>query len=121
MGPATPSDEARAREERIRAFEEFVREDPNDAVAHFSLGQALFAARRFDEAAAAFERAIALSPAYSAAYRGLGRAHDGAGRRDAAERAFTRGIEVACAAGDLQTQREMEVFLARLRANDARA
>ena len=102
-------------EERIAAFAEMVREDPADPVAQFSYGQALLARSRFAEAATAFEAVIALSPNYSAAYRGLGRALEALDRRDDARAAYTRGIDVACAAGDLQTKKEMEVFLTRMR------
>lgn len=104
-------------EERIAAFAEMVRDDPADPVAQFSYGQALFARARFAEAATAFEAVIALSPGYSAAYRGLGRALEALGRRDDARTTYTRGIDAACAGGDLQTKKEMEVFLARLSAD----
>jgi Flp pilus assembly protein TadD len=104
-------------EERIAAFAAMVRDDPADPVAQFSYGQALSARARFAEAVTAFEAVIALSPGYSAAYRGLGRALEALGRRDDARAAYTRGIDAACAAGDLQTKKEMEVFLARLDSN----
>src|SRR5438552_533334 len=49
-----------------------------------------------------------------AAYRGLGRALERAGRLDEARAAYRRGLEVARQTGDLQTGKEIEVFLRRL-------
>ncbi|HEY7494958.1 MAG TPA: hypothetical protein VIH59_28135 [Candidatus Tectomicrobia bacterium] len=51
---------------------------------------------------------------YSAAYRYLGKAHAVLGRRVEAEETFRRGIAIAETRGDLQTAREMRVFLRRL-------
>jgi tetratricopeptide (TPR) repeat protein len=47
--------------------------DPLNPRSHFSLGQGLLFARRYDEAAAAMEQAIAVNPKYSEAfaYRGF--------------------------------------------------
>jgi hypothetical protein len=46
--------------------------------------------------------------------RGLGRALERAGRRDEALGAYRKGLEVATRTGDLQTKKEIEVFLHRL-------
>lgn len=102
-------------EDRIAAFRAAVAAEPEDPAARYGLAQALLGAGRCDEAARGFEEAIRLSPRYTAAYRGLGRALEGAGRREEAARAYEAGIALARETGDLQTGREMEVFLRRLR------
>jgi predicted RNA polymerase sigma factor len=51
---------------------------------------------------------------YTIAHRGLGRALERAGRREEARAAYRKGLEVAARAGDLQTKKEIEVFLRRL-------
>jgi len=59
-------------------------------------------------------RRSGLKPDYTAAYRGLGRALERAGRPDEARAAYGQGLEVAQRTGDLQTKKEIEVFLRRL-------
>lgn len=59
--------------------------------------------------------ATELEPEYSAAWRLLGQAQVAAGKeRDAAE-SFEQGINVASQKGDRQVEKEMRVFLRRLR------
>src|SRR5438093_1442078 len=67
-----------------------------------------------EEAVAEYREAVRLKPDYTAAYRGLGRALERAGRLDEARAAYGRGLEVARQTGDLQTGKEIEVFLRRL-------
>ena len=55
-----------------------------------------------------------LKPDYSAAHRGLGRVLERAWRRDDARAAYRKGLAVAARTGDLQTKKEIEVFLHRL-------
>ena len=58
---------------------------------------------------------IRLKPDYSAAHRGLGRALERAGRREETRAAYRKGLEEAARrTGDLQTKKEIEVFLRRL-------
>jgi len=65
-------------------------------------------------AADEYREAIRLKPDYSAAHRGLGRALERAGQIAEARVAYQQGLEVATRAGDLQTGKEIEVFLRRL-------
>jgi tetratricopeptide (TPR) repeat protein len=102
-------------QERLAVLRRLAEQDPNDAVAWFGYGRACLAAEQADEARRAFERALALDPRWSAAWRDLGRARLEAGDAAAAVEALERGIEVARERGDLQTVREMEVFLKRAR------
>jgi len=64
------------------------------------------------------EVAVATDPDYSAAWRILGQAQSAAGLQAGAARSFETGIAVARQSGDRQVEKEMQVFLRRLRASD---
>jgi Flp pilus assembly protein TadD len=100
--------------ERIAEFEEVAGLMPDDPVVRFGLAGAYLEAGRAADAAREFAEAIRLKPDYSAAHRGLGRALERAGRVAEARAAYVRGLAVARETGDLQTGKEMEVFLRRL-------
>ncbi|OLC90648.1 MAG: hypothetical protein AUG87_13725 [Candidatus Rokubacteria bacterium 13_1_20CM_4_70_14] len=87
---------------------------PDDPVVRFGLAGAYLDAGLAEEAVAEYREAVRLKPDYTAAYRGLGRALERAGRLDEARAAYGRGLEVARQTGDLQTGKEIEVFLRRL-------
>jgi Tfp pilus assembly protein PilF len=59
--------------------------------------------------------AVSQDPDYSAAWRLLGQAQVAAGRAEDAAESFERGIAVARQQGDRQVEKEMQVFLRRLR------
>jgi Flp pilus assembly protein TadD len=100
--------------DRIAQFREVVELMPDDPVARFGLAGAYLEAGRSGEAAVEYNEAIRLKPDYTAAHRGLGRALEAVGRAEEARVAYRRGIEVAGETGDLQTRKEIEVFLRRL-------
>ncbi len=100
--------------DRIAEFEEVAALMPDDPVVRFGLAGAYLEAGRPDDAAREYREAIRLQPDYSAAHRGLGRALERAGRPDEAAAAYRRGLEVSTRTGDLQTKKEIEVFLRRL-------
>ena len=102
---------------RLEQFRELAEMDPEDPVVHYGLGSECLKAKLFDEAVRAFRRAIELKLDYSAAYRELGKALEGAGQREEAIAAYHKGKEVAGKTGDLQTGKEMDVFLRRLKAD----
>jgi Flp pilus assembly protein TadD len=88
---------------------------PRDgALLRFSLGTALLAAGHAVEAATELRRAVAFDPHYSAAWKLLGRALVESGDPAGARQAFGDGIVAAGHAGDVQAQKEMQVFLRRL-------
>lgn len=101
-------------QDRIAEFEEVAELMPDDPVVRFGLAGAYLEAGRAEEAAREYAEAIRLKPDYSAAHRGLGRALERAGRTTEAKTAYARGLEVAARTGDLQTGKEIEVFLRRL-------
>jgi len=105
-----------AERDRIAEFKEVAEMMPEDAVVRFGLAGAYLDAGQADSAVIEYEETIRLQPDYSAAHRGLGRALERAGRRDEALVAYRKGLEVATRTGDLQTKKEIEVFLRRLEA-----
>jgi Fe-S cluster biosynthesis and repair protein YggX len=81
--------------------------DPNDEIAHFSLGRSLLDANEPAEAAKALQRVIALNPNIAKAYQLLGDAQTKTGHRDFAIKTLTEGIHVAQRRGDLMPKNEM--------------
>lgn len=102
-------------ESRVEQFKKVVEIFPDDELAHFGLGQAYYDSGEYDKAVGSFRRVLVLKPDYSAAYRRLGQALEKAGRPAEAEEVYERGIPIAEGKGDLQTVKEMAVFLKRLR------
>lgn len=100
--------------DRIAEFKEVLEIMPDDPVVRFGLAGAYLDAGDAEAAVTEYAEAIRLKPDYTAAHRGLGRALERAGRRAEAVAAYGRGLEVAGRTGDLQTAKEIEVFLRRL-------
>lgn len=86
--------------ERIARFEHMASADPENDMAHFSLGNAYLQSGRAAEAAASFEKCLALNPEMSKAYQLGGQAMIDAGWADRAVAVLTKGYEVAGAKGD---------------------
>jgi uncharacterized protein HemY len=99
---------------RIEGLREIIEDEPDDELGHFMLAQELSRVGEHAEAAAHFRAAIALKADYTAAFRGLGKALTALGRPEEAREIYHQGLVVAEQNGDLQTAREMEVFLKRL-------
>jgi Flp pilus assembly protein TadD len=100
--------------DRIAEFKEVADEMPDDPEVRFGLAGAYLDAGQAANAVTEYRETIRLKPDYSAAYRGLGRALERAGRIPEALAAYQQGREVATKNGDLQTVKEIEVFLRRL-------
>lgn len=100
--------------EKVAQFKEVADLFPDDPVARFGLAQAYLEAGQAEHAVGEFKETLRLKPDYTAAHRGLGRALEKAGRTEEAVAAYRTGIAVALQTGDLQTKKEMEVFLKRL-------
>ena len=99
---------------RAEMFRKLLEKDPENPMILFSLGNELFKEGEYAQARDHLRRAIENKPDYSVAYRTLGRAHFEL-REDAdARRIFAEGREVAQKNGDLQTVREIDVFMRRL-------
>ena len=100
--------------ERMAQFQELIALDPADTVLRFGLGELYVEAGDFARAAEQFAEIVRLDPQYSAAYRYLGQSYAALEQGAEARQIFARGIAVAEARGDLQTAKEMGVFLRRL-------
>jgi len=103
-----------AAQDRIEQFKEVAQMMPDDPVVRFGLAGAYLDAGQSEAAVVEYTEAVRLKPDYSAAHRGLGRALERAGRIAEAKAAYLTGLEVATRTGDLQTRKEIEVFLRRL-------
>jgi tetratricopeptide (TPR) repeat protein len=114
--------ERAALEQRVGALRAFLKREPGDETAWYGLGRALLDLERPGEAVFAFRQALAAKPDYTAAQRDLGLGLLAQGESAAAAEAFQAGIALAERTGDLQTGREMAVFLRRaLRAAGAKS
>jgi predicted Zn-dependent protease len=99
---------------RSDMFRKLLEKDPNNPMIIYSLGNELFKEGRYEEARDLLQRAIQNKPDYSVAYRMLGRAYYELHENAEARNVFLKGKEVAQGNGDLQTVKEIDVFLRRL-------
>ena len=101
-------------ETRIAQFENMAQADPDNDMAHFSLGGAYAQAERHDDAARAYIRCTEVNPAMSKAYQ-LGAASLlKTGDQDRAVDLLTRGFVVAAERGDLLPKNAMADMLKEL-------
>lgn len=82
--------------------------DPDDALAHFGLGEIALERERFAEAAEHLEQAITGDPTHAAAILALGSAHEAQGNLDRVREVYERGVDVAAKRGDAATARKMQ-------------
>jgi predicted Zn-dependent protease len=99
---------------RSEMFRKLLQRDPTNPMVLYSLGNELFKEGRYVEARDHLQRVVANKPNYSVAYRMLGRAHYELHENDEARNVFLKGQVVARENGDLQTVKEIDVFLRRL-------
>jgi predicted Zn-dependent protease len=99
---------------RSDMFRKLLEKDPGNPMVLYSVGNELFKEGRYGEARDHLRRAVANKPDYSVAYRMLGRAHYELHEDNEASSVFLKGKEVAQENGDLQTVKEIDVFLRRL-------
>ena len=98
----------------LEAFQELAAQAPGNVMVRYSLGLEYLKARRNPEAEREFREVIQLKPDYSAAYRELGKVLTALERFSDAKNIYEKGLDVACQKGDLQTKKEIEVFLTRI-------
>ena len=99
---------------RIDQFRKMVESNPNDELAHLSLGNALLDAGQFKDAAQSFQRVLALNGQLSKAYQLLGAAQKGCGDTELAIQTLRNGFIVAHRKGDLMPRNAMEAMLKEL-------
>ena len=98
-------------EERIARFENMSAADPENEMAHFSLGGAYAAAGRHADAADAYLRAIERKPDFSKAYQLAAEALVAAGQNDKAGPILTKGYAVAAEHGDMMPRNAIAELL----------
>ena len=99
---------------RADMFRKLLERDPDNPMVLYSLGNELFKEEKYSEAREYLSRAVRNKPDYSVAHRALGRTLYELGEDAEARRVFTEGREVAQENGDLQTVKEIDVFVRRL-------
>ncbi len=104
---------------RTEMFRKLLERNPENPMILYSLGNELFKEGEYADARDHLRRAVENKPDYSVAYRTLGRAHYELHENAEARRVFTEGREVAERNGDLQTVREIDVFMRRLEKREA--
>jgi Fe-S cluster biosynthesis and repair protein YggX len=92
---------------RIEQFRKMAEANPNDELAHFSLGRALMDAGNLPEASKSFQRVIALNPNIGKVYQLLAQAQLQLGLRDLAIETLKTGARTAHTRGDLMPKNEM--------------
>ena len=100
-------------DDRIQQLEEFLEMQPDDALLQYSLGLEYLKSGEPEKAIPPLREALRLQADYSAAYRELGKALTQTGFTEEAAQIYQQGIQVANGRGDLQTAKEMGVFLRR--------
>jgi Tfp pilus assembly protein PilF len=98
----------------IQNLEAMLASGQDSPLIRFGLANALSSERRYQPAADHLRAALEFDPNYSAAWKLLGKAYTELGDVDAATAAFQQGIKVAETKGDIQSVKEMNVFLRRL-------
>lgn len=96
---------------RIAQFENMAQADPENEMAHFSLGNAYLAAGRPADAAAAFLRCTELAPSMSRAYQLAADALLKSGQKDRAAEVALRGYTIAAERGDLMPRNALAELL----------
>jgi superkiller protein 3 len=80
--------------ELIESCREYVREFPDDYMAHFALGGAYYEAERYKEAIHAWKRSIKLNPDYAPAYFYLGLSNDRIYKHKVARKCYQKAIRI---------------------------
>lgn len=101
-------------DERIAQFERMAGEDPDNDMAHFSLGNAYLQAGRHADAAASLQRCIERNGEMSKAYQLAGQALIDAGQEDRAGKLLATGYEVAARKGDVMPRNAIADLLKRI-------
>lgn len=98
----------------IESFEIMLAQGKDNPLLRFSLGNAYLKAGVIDKATMHLRAAVVQDGNYSAAWKLLGKALSQTSDVVGAKEAYLHGIAVANAKGDMQTAKEIAVFLRRL-------
>lgn len=98
-------------EERLNVFRKMAEADPENELAHFSLGKIHLEMGNAGEAEKSLRRVLELNPRHSQAFRHLGEALLRGGRREEAVRLLEEGIRIAHEKGEFHPRNEMQAIL----------
>ncbi|MBL9171849.1 MAG: tetratricopeptide repeat protein [Verrucomicrobiales bacterium] len=101
--------------EAIQRFETLLQKNPENGLARFSLGKALYDANRFAEAKTHFETALRQKPEWMVVQILLGKCELALGCREQARAAFERGLRLAIDQHHEGPQAELEMLLEELK------
>ena len=97
---------------RIEAFEAMLKDQPDEVMIWYGLGNEYLKLGRFTDAVNALRQVVRLNPDYTAAYQMLGSALMSDAQPDEARRTWAEGIEAAKRGGAWKAQQHMERLLA---------
>ncbi len=100
--------------QRIAQFENMVQADPDNDMAHFSLGGAYAQAERWADAAASYLNCVARNQTMSKAYQLAGEALVKSGEKDKAAAVLTEGYKTATERGDRMPQKAIGELLTKI-------
>ena len=98
----------------ITKFEEMLETGQDNALIRFTMASAFMQHKKYDQAIEHLKKAIEHEPEYSAAWKLYGRCLFEMDKNEEAQNVYEKGLQIAQAKGDMQTVREIEVFLKRL-------
>ena len=101
-------------QERIAQFRKMAKDDPDNELGHYRLGQLLQEAEQYADAVASFRRTLELSPQFSKVYQLLGVCLLKLNQRDEAVKVLRQGFAVADERGDNMPRDEMARMLVEL-------
>lgn len=97
---------------RIEAFEEMVKDSPDDALIWYGLASEYTKLERWADAAEALKNVVRCNPDYTAAYQMLGSALLKQGLVEEARQAWTEGVAAATRTGAWKAGQHMQGLLA---------
>ena len=99
----------------IDTFKRLLEKDQGNALLRYSLGNEYLKEKNFIEAIPHLEKAIELNPLHSASWKLYAKALSENKQIKEAISAYEKGISIAEENGDIQSSKEMRVFLKRLK------
>ncbi|MCH8012928.1 MAG: tetratricopeptide repeat protein [Candidatus Marinimicrobia bacterium] len=103
-----------------KEIKELLNAFPGDVTLLIELGKCYLQDGKLNRAIDILKEAVTKAPDYSVAYRYLGKAYEADGKPKRASETYRNGISVAERSGDLQTAKEMTVFLRRIEKGKSR-
>jgi Tfp pilus assembly protein PilF len=98
----------------IDTFQALLDKGNDNALLRYSLGNEYFKENKYEQAILHLEKAIELDPKHSAAWKLYAKALAANQQTAEAINAYEKGIVIAETNGDIQSAKEMNVFLKRL-------